>query len=457
MLTRVPLDVVVLIIRHAVDRNAYDEDWPVYQRRLSQLCLVCRFFRDAVQPVLWTTLRVRTLEQFHKVAGREGRNRHLVKHVEEFRGGPELTEERMDDAMIYLRHYLPSLQAISLSAFGLHEMGLERFLRFDNLRSLSLHKYNRLHPMPAGSILPSLETLSLARTAALLSTFCNILRPECTPRLRHLALTLVSVDDTFRRFPPPPDLSRLRVVQVEGCSRAPSLYHLINFEPGTLVSFAWSTTSLTLGRALDTLGGKPDFLHLNELPEYTASRPAPPAYTELGDHVKYFLRAGILKHVKAVFLPSKLVNTDSFNDSTCRGAILSLLRACRDNKTPIVLYNADRDVSGELSTALLRHIERMDDSVYSQRVHAQTAKLVQEWEEYDAQMAHLPTTLSNMSRPTPTFCDKRPSNGDPFALLYPAQATSRRPLRSNTTTLRCTACLRRTSRSRGRKRRRWYS
>ncbi|EGU12994.1 Proteophosphoglycan ppg4 [Rhodotorula toruloides ATCC 204091] len=305
MLARVPLDIVHLVIRHAVDRDAYDEDWPAYQQRLAQLCLICRFFRDAVQPLLWTTLRVRTLEQFHKVAGREGRNRHLVKHVEEFRGGPELTEERMDDAMIYLRHYLPSLQAISLSAFGLHEMGLERFLRFDNLRSLSLHKYNRLHPMPAGSILPSLETLSLARTAALLSTFCNILRPECTPRLRHLALTLFK----SRAAPEP-----------QAC-----------------------TTSSTSSRG--------------------PFRPAPPAYTELDDHVKYFLRAGILEQVKAVFLPSKLVNTDPFNDSTWRGAFLSLLRACRDNEIPIILYNADRDLSGELSTALMRHIERMDDSV----------------------------------------------------------------------------------------------
>ncbi|GAA6057087.1 hypothetical protein NBRC10513_004343 [Rhodotorula toruloides] len=150
---------------------------------------------------------------------------------------------------------------------------------------------------------------------------------------------------------PSSSTSRLDSLQVEGCSRAPSLYHLINFEQGTLVSFAWSTTSLTLGRALDTLGRKPDFLHLNELPEYTASRPAPPAYTELDDHVKYFLRAGILEQVKAVFLPSKLVNTDPFNDSTWRGAFLSLLRACRDNEIPIILYNADRDLSGELSTA----------------------------------------------------------------------------------------------------------
>jgi hypothetical protein len=117
MLTRVPLDIVFEVVRCAVDRYACDESWPTYQRRLAGLCRVCRLFRELVQPVLWKTLRVKTTEQFQQVAGREGRNNHLFKHVEEFRGEGSYGLERLQDATTVLASLLPQLQSIFAPQF----------------------------------------------------------------------------------------------------------------------------------------------------------------------------------------------------------------------------------------------------------------------------------------------------------------------------------------------------
>ncbi|CDR43906.1 hypothetical protein NBRC10512_005917 [Rhodotorula toruloides] len=391
MLTRVPLDIVLHIVRHAVDREAYDEDWRTYQQRLAQLCLVCKEFRDAVQPVLWRTLRVKWLEHFHQVAGREGRNRHLVKHVEELRGGPEFygANSRQGDAVPFLRYYLPKLQAISLDSFGARGMALEHLALFDNFRYLSLHYY-RLEATPAGLTLPQLETLSLAHCDAQLAAICDLLRPGCTAQLRHLALSHLDITAESGSTPHPPVLDRLRLVQLEGYSDAFAMYQVLPFDQAIFLSFPWSPDSLVVGSPLDLVRRKPDFLQLGKLPAYIFNESNSHATAGIDRHVQYFTHTGALQQAKAMFLPSELADTTLFTQRAERQALLSLLLACQDNATPVVFYHANRDAIGDFTTALLPHVERVHDAAYHEQLLAQMAKLVEDWEDYNAVLSSAP-------------------------------------------------------------------
>lgn len=87
MPTYLPLDLVLAIVRLAATRERRDEDSPAHRQRVAPLCLVCKAFKDAVEPLLWKSLVVEQMEQLHKFAGRSGRNTHLLDQVEEFRGG----------------------------------------------------------------------------------------------------------------------------------------------------------------------------------------------------------------------------------------------------------------------------------------------------------------------------------------------------------------------------------
>ncbi|GAA6057665.1 hypothetical protein NBRC10513_007280 [Rhodotorula toruloides] len=94
MPTYLPLDLVLAIVRLAATRERRDEDSPAHRQRVAPLCLVCKAFKDAVEPLLWKSLVVEQMEQLHKFAGRSGRNTHLLDQVEEFRGGALRVEGR---------------------------------------------------------------------------------------------------------------------------------------------------------------------------------------------------------------------------------------------------------------------------------------------------------------------------------------------------------------------------
>ncbi|BGP31473.1 hypothetical protein JCM10296v2_003238 [Rhodotorula toruloides] len=395
MLTRVPLDVVHLVIRHAIDRDAYDEDRPAYQQRLAHLCLICRVFRDAVQPELWKTFRSRTLKRFDEVAGRDGADQHLLEHIEDFRGGPALSEEDESGAAALLLDRLPRLRSITLSLFGLGTMAFEASAPFDNLRSLSLQYYH-LDAISTNFTLPHLETLALNEVFASTATFRNILHPNSTPRLRRLSLVDIRLSDftLFRRSRCPPlDVSRLQVAHFAACLRARKLLSSLQFDPATLVSFGWSVGTPAMDLPLGAVHRQPNFLHLDKLPHSFFDRNDSAGYVFVSKQIELF--RGALERVKAVFVPSDFANPTLLDERTKREAFFTLIVACRKYSIPVVLYEGRRDAPVDFPTASLRHIERMDDLVYNQHVPAQTAKLVQEWEEYDAEMAHLPTTPSS--------------------------------------------------------------
>lgn len=133
--TYLPLDLVLAIVRLAAARERRDEDSPAHHQRVAPLCLVCKAFKDAVEPLLWKSLVVEQMEQFHKFAGRSGRNTHLLDQVEEFRGGhygskAGIHHEGTEEAASVMRLYLPNLRAYRSRAFSRSLVSMKVFTKF---------------------------------------------------------------------------------------------------------------------------------------------------------------------------------------------------------------------------------------------------------------------------------------------------------------------------------------
>lgn len=141
MPTFLPLDLVLLVVRHAVARTCDDEDWFTHHRRVSHLCLVCKDFREEVHLVLCRPLTVWWLEDFHKFAGRSGRDRHLLEHVEELRAGDPERYDRPcggNEAPFVLRYYLPNLRIYRSRSFGGEKLSMEAFAMYDRAYTASV-------------------------------------------------------------------------------------------------------------------------------------------------------------------------------------------------------------------------------------------------------------------------------------------------------------------------------
>lgn len=55
-----PLEIVLDIVHLYIQRDYFDKDWAPYHHRLVPLCLLCKDFKELVQPVLLSRLRVST-------------------------------------------------------------------------------------------------------------------------------------------------------------------------------------------------------------------------------------------------------------------------------------------------------------------------------------------------------------------------------------------------------------
>ncbi|BGO98819.1 hypothetical protein RTBOTA2_003292 [Rhodotorula toruloides] len=81
-----PLEIVLDIVRTYIQRDFLDEDWPAYHSRLAPLCLVGKYLRSIVQPVLWSHLSLSYAAELKKLAAADSTISHLFKHVKAFAG-----------------------------------------------------------------------------------------------------------------------------------------------------------------------------------------------------------------------------------------------------------------------------------------------------------------------------------------------------------------------------------
>uniref|UniRef100_A0A0K3CIT4 F-box domain-containing protein n=1 Tax=Rhodotorula toruloides TaxID=5286 RepID=A0A0K3CIT4_RHOTO len=251
-----PLELVLDIVRTYIQRDFFDEDWSPYYHRITPLCLICKDFKDVVQPALWSHLRLSDYGQLEKLAAPETGTSHLFKHVEEFAGlGSRRTAHfRFEQqALDILRMAAPSLQHITLRTFGGFCAFVHKVSSFAALRSLALEDF-ALYNGPAPFLLTNLQDLSLVRVSACSYIVTRILHKDCTPRLRRLYLAdLLDTDepeDLFAEsFLPIQDLDlrRVKTVQLkpQSVGLLPSpLYHPAGpFDKKSDVLFSWTAQS----------------------------------------------------------------------------------------------------------------------------------------------------------------------------------------------------------------------
>ncbi|BGP24102.1 proteophosphoglycan ppg4 [Rhodotorula toruloides] len=215
-----PLELVLDIVRVYIQRDFIDEDWEAYQARLAPLCLVCKVFKDVVQPVLWSHLRLSSSRQLKQLNAPP-----LFKHVEEFLGlGPvdRIGGQNDERPAQLVRWKMPSVGSVVLRGFARGRLSMEAWAPFAALRCLTLDNYI-LSNVPLTLRLPGLETLSLVRIRAWRESFRNLLHAQCTPSLRQLVLAdLLDTEDANDFLPEcyfptayDVDLRRLTAVQLE--------------------------------------------------------------------------------------------------------------------------------------------------------------------------------------------------------------------------------------------------
>ncbi|BGO98817.1 hypothetical protein NBRC10513v2_003214 [Rhodotorula toruloides] len=399
MPTFLPLDVVLLIIRRAIDRDLYDEDGSAYQQRLARLCLVCKDFRDAVQPVLWRTLRFKRLEHFYQVAGREGRNRHLLKHVEELRAGDgsragQDAPEEPDEASFIVRYYLPNLRRYSSTWFGRKQVSLDGFGLFDQLTTLRLYG----HPLSDASLdlrLPALEVLSLDSCDGPYASFQRLLLPGTTPRLQKLHTSRLGMHMPALS-PFTTDLSRLRYALVTGANYGLDALDFLGLDEAPVVVKTWHIET-----------GLDDFdLFFQLTPAFHLQLRALPLrdffgsnYAQQNEELEHIIDDMMLLishgRVKSLLLPSDFDDTTWFTCRWTRAAFFALLESCRDFDVPVVVYDERELRTDNLSPAFEHFLASSGDADFRERLLGDNVERVRIWSEYTVEKGlYVPTQLT---------------------------------------------------------------
>ncbi|BGO90989.1 hypothetical protein NBRC10512_002253 [Rhodotorula toruloides] len=383
------LDLVLLIIHRVIDRDLSDEDWLAYRRRLDGLCLVCKDFRDAVQPVLWRTLRVKRLEQFHQAAGREGRNRHLLKHVQEMRAGDGSragrdAPEEPDEASFIVRYYLPNLRQYSSTWFGRKQVSLEGFGLFERLTTLRLYGH-RLSEAPLDLRLPALQILSLDSCDGPYASFQRLLLPETTPRLQKLHTSRLRMHMPALS-PFTTDLSRLRYALVTGANDGLDALDFLGLDETPVVVKTWHIET-----------GLDDFdLFFQLTPAFHLQLYASPwrrffgsDYTQQNEELDRIVDDMMLLvshgRVKSLLLPSDFDDTTWFTCRWTRAAFFALLESCHDFDVPVVVYDESERRTDDFSPAFERFLASSGDADFREGLLDKNAERVRIWSEYTAE------------------------------------------------------------------------
>ncbi|BGO98843.1 hypothetical protein NBRC10513v2_003239 [Rhodotorula toruloides] len=144
MTVTLPLELVLDIVGVYIQRDFFDEDWSPYQHRLTPLCLVCKDFKDVVQPVLWSHVRVTTPRELKRLASPKVGAAHLFENVKDFMGlGPVNRLASTDDERPaqLIRSKMPGVRSIILRGFGKGLLSMDAFVPFAALRALAIKNY----------------------------------------------------------------------------------------------------------------------------------------------------------------------------------------------------------------------------------------------------------------------------------------------------------------------------
>ncbi|PRQ75359.1 hypothetical protein AAT19DRAFT_14381, partial [Rhodotorula toruloides] len=158
-----PLEIVLDIVRTYIQRDFLDEDWPAYHSRLAPLCLVGKYLRSIVQPVLWSHLSLSYAAELKKLAAADSTISHLFKHVKAFAGLHPLHCPRFHagkQSFKLIRSVMPNVQSVALRAFGGRVVAIDRLGSFAALNSLALKDFV-LSEVSESLVLANVQDLSL--------------------------------------------------------------------------------------------------------------------------------------------------------------------------------------------------------------------------------------------------------------------------------------------------------
>ncbi|BGO90994.1 hypothetical protein NBRC10512_002248 [Rhodotorula toruloides] len=357
-----PLETVLDIVRAYIQRDFFYEDWSPYHHRLATLCLVCKAFKDLVQRVLWSRLRLSSDAQLEKLAEPETGTSRLFQHVEDFAGlGPDCDGHFRDGLQVdeLIGSLLPNVRSVAMRSFGGSVFDMERVAFCMALTSLALESYF-LCDISRSLVLANLYDLSLVRvSSASPYGVSRVLHEDCTPALRRLYLAdIFDANEPDSWFPEPRlpiqglDLRRVKTVQLkpESVELLPSaLYHPDGpFGNKSDVLLSWTAQS---GYQLSGSFELPRFFQLHIL-HWMLEAPT----SQFTEAIRSVLDIVWGEEFEVIFLPSSVRNRANVPTWIQRG-LRTLFDECIDAGISIYFYSDSSEESSlRMSDAFLRFV-----------------------------------------------------------------------------------------------------
>ncbi|BGO90965.1 hypothetical protein NBRC10512_002279 [Rhodotorula toruloides] len=362
-----PLELVLDILRSYIQRDFFDEDWSPYHARLAPLCLVCKAFKDVVQPVLWSYLSPTAFEDPESFFGAKSAVRHLFKHVKGFAAdrlydyivGRRQTGFKQAGFLI-VQHALRQVETVRLCKC---DASLSSIAGFAALRSLTLEGHE-IFNVQEEVVFPHLHSLSLFDIRALEDGYISdLLSPSVTPSLRHLFVGDIWMEGARSSEAYLPsgdvDLSRVTVVELRPAEAYALPYDFWepagSFSPDAAVLISWDASDDQFFFD-EPPHPFPTYFQL-VVPPKAIEGQARDTFVKLCRCLgKFFEPEADCEGFKVAFLPSTLRHPANVH-KRLRQSVKGLFSACLKGGVKVVFFRDTDETRGTISSAFLKYLE----------------------------------------------------------------------------------------------------